>query len=120
MSKSEHQASLETTALATQVNHCANLPSGETCFARENKYCYAMENCYDRENSFVARVTSGANIVTPGKIVLLRMLCLSKYCYAREGGGERTFTVIHRRGNGNSWVEAVVSFSPLNKIVADD
>ena len=85
MSKSEHQASLETTALATQVNHCANLPSGETCFARENKYCYAMENCYDRENSFVARVTSGANIVTPGKIVLLRVLRLGQILL-RQGG----------------------------------
>ena len=27
----------------------------------------------------------------------------------REGGvGERTFTVIHRQGDGNSWIEAVV------------
>ena len=59
VSKSEHQASLETTALATQVNHCATLPLRRNSF----KYCYA------RENSFVTRVTLLENIVTPGREV---------------------------------------------------
>merc|ERR1719430_2816892 len=40
--------------------------------------------------------------------VSTKLLSRQQLWQLREGGGERTFTVIHRRGNGNSWVEAVV------------
>ena len=60
MSKSEHQASLETTALATQVNYIL---------------CkFTVEEKLLRQGSLENSDPGKTNIVTPGKIVLLRVL----------------------------------------------